>query len=197
MKNDELAMSQTIRAFIAFELPAAVISLLDNLQQGLKSLRLNARWVRPQNIHLTLKFLGNIDPGDIGIIGGAMADAVGDCAPLTLSVGGLGFFPGIKRPRVVWVGLGGEITALQNLQRNLDDRLAGVGFAKEKKSFTGHLTLGRFKGASNRETIRQIMSDYSDVAGADFTANRIILFKSDLQPSGAVYTRLKQAELTE
>ena len=190
-------MSQTIRSFIAFELPAAVLSLLDNLQQELKSLQLKVRWVRPENIHLTLKFLGDIDPGDIANVGEAMAAAVGEWAPLKLSVGGIGFFPGVKRPRVIWVGLGGEIQALQNLQRNLDQRLADLGFAKEKKSFKGHLTLGRFKGASNRETIRQIMSDYSDAGREEFTANRIILFKSDLKPSGAIYTRLKQVELRE
>ena len=188
-------MSQTIRSFIAFELPAGVISLLDNVQQELKSLRLKARWVRPQNIHLTLKFLGNIKPADIEDIGGAMADAVRDCAPFTLTVGGIGFFPGIKRPRVIWVGLGGAKPTLLNLQRNLEDRLATVGFPKEKRSFKAHLTLGRIRQAVNPNTVGQAMQDYSDLGNLQFTADRIILFKSDLKPSGAVYSQLKQADL--
>ncbi len=188
-------MSQTIRSFIAFELPAGVISLLDYVQQELKSLRLKARWVRPRNIHLTLKFLGNIKPADIEDIGVAMADAVRDCAPFTLTVGGIGFFPGIKRPRVIWVGLGGAKPTLLNLQRNLEDRLATVGFPKEKRSFKAHLTLGRIRQAVNPNTVGQAMQDYSDLGNLQFTADRIILFKSDLKPSGAVYSQLKQADL--
>ena len=132
-------MSQTIRSFIAIELPESVKSLLDNLQQELKNLRLKAGWVRPQNIHLTLKFLGNINPADIENIGGAMADAAAECTPFTLTVGGIGFFPGVKRPRILWVGLGGATAVLLELQRNLEDRLATVGFAKAV-SYT-HLTL--------------------------------------------------------
>ncbi len=188
-------MSQTIRSFIAVELPAAVISLLDNLQQELQALGLKARWVRPQNIHLTLKFLGNIDPAAIEDIGEAMAEAAGDCAPFALTVGGIGFFPGIKRPRVIWVGLGGATTVLLNLQRNLANRLAAVGFAKEKRSFKAHLTLGRIRRAVHPNILGQALEDYSDLENLNFSADRIILFKSDLKPSGAVYTHLKQAEL--
>jgi 2'-5' RNA ligase len=188
-------MAQTIRSFIAFELPAAVISLLDNIQQELKALRLKARWVRPQNIHLTLKFLGNIDPADIDVIGRAMVDAAGSCAPFTLTVGGIGFFPGIKRPRVIWVGLGGAKAELLDLQRRLEDRLATAGFPKEKRSFNAHLTLGRIRQAVNPTTLGQAIQDYSDLGNLKFSADRIILFKSDLKPSGAVYSHLKQAVL--
>ncbi len=188
-------MSQTIRSFIAFELPEAVIALLGKVQQELKSLRLKVRWVRPENIHLTLKFLGNINPGDIENIGGAMSDAAGDCAPFTLTVGGIGFFPGIKRPRIIWVGLGGEIQELLNLQRNLADRLATVGFPKEKRSFKAHLTLGRIRQAVNPSKIGQAIQEYSDSGNQKFTADRVILFKSDLKPSGAEYLQLKQAGL--
>ncbi len=188
-------MSQTIRSFIAFELPEAVISLLGKVQQELKSLRLKVRWVRPENIHLTLKFLGNINPGDIENIGGAMSDAARDCAPFTLTVGGIGFFPGIKRPRIIWVGLGGEIQVLLNLQRNLEDRLATVGFPKEKRSFKAHLTLGRIRQAVNPSKIGQAIQEYSDSGNQKFTADRVILFKSDLKPSGAEYLQLKQVGL--
>ena len=195
MKIEYLMMSQTVRSFIAIELPAAVISLLDNVQQELKVLRLKARWVRPQNIHLTLKFLGNIVSGEIEKIGRAMVDAAGDSAPFTLTIGGIGFFPDIKRPRVIWVGLDGAKPALFKLQRNLADRLAIAGFPKEKRSFKAHLTLGRIRQAVNPNIVDQAIQGYSDLGDLKFTANRIILFKSDLKPTGAVYSHLKQVDL--
>ncbi|MCP4624557.1 MAG: RNA 2',3'-cyclic phosphodiesterase [bacterium] len=188
-------MSQTIRAFIAIELPDSIKSLIGRVQQELKSLGLKARWVRAENIHLTLKFLGDIDAGDIDNIGRAMADTAADRAPLALRIGGIGFFPGIKRPRVVWVGLGGEIPNLLNLQRNLEDRLATVGFAKEKRSFKAHLTLGRIRQAANPDTARRIIKEYIELGDHQFTADRITLIQSVLKPSGAVYSPLKETEL--
>jgi 2'-5' RNA ligase len=188
-------MSKRIRAFIAIELPDSIKSMIGRVQQELKSLRLKAKWVRAENIHLTLKFLGDIDAGDIDNIGGAMADAAADSAPLALKIGGIGFFPDIKRPRVVWVGLGGEIPNLLNLQRNLEDRLATVGFAKEKRSFKAHLTLGRIRQAANPDTVRRIIKEYIELGDHQFIADRITLIKSVLKPSGAVYSPLKQTEL--
>ena len=188
-------MPPTIRTFIALELPPSVISLLEKVQEDLKSMRLRAKWVRPENIHLTLKFLGNINPGDIDKIGGAMMDAVDDFAAINLVAGGVGVFPGIKRPRVIWVGLGGQIQLLFAMQRVLEDNLAGLGFKKEKRPFKGHLTLGRFRQTANPNTIRQIMREYANLYSEEFTARRIILFKSDLKPTGAVYSQLQQAVL--
>ena len=188
-------MPQSIRTFIALELPPAVISLLHKVQQDLKRMKIRARWVRPENIHLTLKFLGDINPGDIDKIGAAMAGAAIEFPPVTLTVRGIGVFPGIKRPRVIWVGLGGAKPTLLNLQRNLEDRLATVGFPKEKRSFNAHLTLGRIRQAVNPNILGQAIQDYSDLGNLKFCADRIILFKSDLKPSGAVYSHLKQAEL--
>ena len=188
-------MSQKIRAFIAIELPDSIKSLLDQVQQELKSLRLKARWVRAANIHLTLKFLGDIDAGDIDKIGREMAGTAAASAPLALKIGGIGFFPGIKRPRVVWIGLGGEIPNLLNLQRDLEDRLAAVGFAKEKRSFKAHLTLGRIRQAANPDTVRRILKEYIKLGDHQFIADRITLFKSVLKPTGAGYSPLQQTEL--
>lgn len=188
-------MSQTIRSFVAIELPQAVVSLLAKVQQDLKSLRLKAGWVQPQNIHLTLKFLGNIKTDDIEKIGGAMKTAAQDFEPFTLTAGGIGFFPGIKRPRVIWVGVGGQTSQLFALQANLEDRLAAVDFPKEKRSFKGHLTLGRFRDGPAPDAIRRVLEEYADFGKEEFTIHRIVLFKSDLKPSGAVYSQLLQADL--
>lgn len=183
-------MPPTIRTFIALELPPSVISLLEKVQEDLKSMGLPAKWVRPENIHLTLKFIGNINPGDIDKIGGAMMDAVDDFAAITLVAGGVGVFPGIKRPRVIWVGLGGQVQLLFAMQRVLEDNLAALGFKEEKRPFKGHLTLGRFRQTVNPNTIRQIMREHANLYSEEFTARRIILFKSDLKPTGAVYSQL-------
>jgi RNA 2',3'-cyclic 3'-phosphodiesterase len=190
-------MPPNIRTFIALELPPAVISLLAKVQEDLKSTRLRAKWVRPENIHLTLKFLGNINPTDIDKISGAMMDAVDDFGAINLVAGGVGVFPGLKRPRVIWIGLGGQIQVLFAMQRVLEDNLAALGFKKEKRSFKGHLTLGRFRQNANPNTIRQIMREYAHLNSEEFTAKRIILFKSDLKPTGAVYTQLRQAVLND
>jgi 2'-5' RNA ligase len=187
-------MSQTLRTFIALELPTAVHHLLEKLQRELKSVRLRARWVRSENIHLTLKFLGNINPGDINQIGVVISEAAEKSAPLRLSVQGIGFFPGIKRPRVVWVGLGGQVQQLIELQLTLANKLEPFGFPKDKRPFKGHLTLGRIKEAVSPKTIRRIIQEYADFGTQEFTAGQIILYKSDLRPSGAVYTPLQRVD---
>ena len=188
-------MPSIIRTFIALELPPAVISLLAKVQENLKSMKFRAKWVRPENIHLTLKFLGNINPGDIDKIGGAMMAAVDDFAALTLVARGIGVFPGIKRPRVIWVGLGGQIQLLFAMQRVLEDNLAALGFKKEKRQFKGHLTLGRFRQSVNPNTIRRVLQEFGNLASEEFTARRVIFYKSDLKPTGAVYSQLRQAVL--
>jgi 2'-5' RNA ligase len=172
-----------------------IISLLQKVQQELKLLKLRARWVRPENIHLTLKFLGDLDPDDIDKIGAAMTGAAIEFSPITMSVRGIGVFPGIKRPRVIWLGLGGDIRSLLALQGRLEEKLAGVGFPKDKRSFKAHLTLGRIKQSANPAVIRQMISEYASLSSDEFTCNQVILFKSDLKPLGAVHSKLKQANL--
>jgi 2'-5' RNA ligase len=188
-------MSATIRTFIALELPPSLISLLAKVQENLQSMGLRAKWVRPENIHLTLKFLGNINPADIDNIGGAMVDAVGEIETFNLVAGGIGVFPGINRPRVIWVGLKGQIQLLFAMQRLLEDNLAALGYKKEKRPFKGHLTLGRFKQSVNPNTIRRVLQEFGNLAIEEFTARRVIFYKSDLKPTGAVYSQLQQTVL--
>lgn len=188
-------MQQTIRTFIALELPPPVRLLLHKAQQELKRFKIRARWVRPENIHLTLKFLGDINPDHIDKIGAAMAGAAIEFPPVTLTVRGIGVFPGIKRPRVIWMGLGGDIRSLLALQSRLEQELAEAEFPKDKRSFKAHLTLGRLKQSVNPAVIRQMISEYATLSSDEFVCNQVILFKSDLKPSGAVYSKLKQTNL--
>jgi 2'-5' RNA ligase len=188
-------MQQSIRTFIALELPPAVTLLLHKVQQELKRLKIRARWVRPENIHLTLKFLGDINPDHIDKIGAAMAGAAIEFPPVTLTVREIGVFPGIKRPRVIWMGLGGDIRSLLALQGRLEQELAEAEFPKDKRSFKAHLTLGRIKQSVNPAVISQMISEYATLSSDEFVCNQVILYKSDLKPSGAVYSKLKQTNL--
>ena len=185
-------MQQTIRTFIALELPREVKGLLQEIQQELKRLKIRARWVRPENIHLTLKFLGDVNPDAVDGIGDAMIRAADGIPSLVLSVKGIGVFPGAKRPRVIWVGLEGDTRSLFALQDHMEEKLAEVGFPKDKRSFKAHLTLGRIKQAVNPAVIHQMMNQYAGLSSEGFTCRQVILFKSDLKPSGAVYSKLKQ-----
>ena len=188
-------MQQSIRTFIALELPPTVRSALRTVQQDLKQLKLRARWVRPESIHLTLKFLGDISPGEVDPISAAMTAAANGFSPVTLAVKGIGVFPTLKRPRVIWVGLGGDVQSLLALQHRLEEELAEIGVARDKRSFKAHLTLGRIKEPPGPDLIRQMMTEHATMSSDEFTGDQVILFKSDLKPSGAVYTRLKQTRL--
>lgn len=188
-------MSATLRTFVAFELPEPVVAFMAGIQQRLKSRGLRVRWVRPQNIHLTLKFFGNIDPAEVEKISSAMAAAAGSTTPLALSAKGVGVFPGIQRARVIWVGLAGQTAQLAALQKTLDDRLQQVGFAADSRTFQGHLTLGRFKARTHPRRLVEVLQEFTGIVSEPFTADALCLFKSDLQPAGAVYSKLKSVSL--
>jgi 2'-5' RNA ligase len=190
-------MSETIRSFIALELPDDILSALGRVQEHLKSYGFRTKWVRPANIHITLKFLGDIDAGTIEAIASAMVSAAEGCAPISLAAKAIGVFPNIKRPRVLWAGLTGQVDVLIDLQRKLDDCLGHIGFAKERRSFKGHLTLGRFKARVNSTEIMRALGEFKDFETPSFMARELILFKSELRPSGAVYSKLEGISLEQ
>jgi len=136
-------MSKTIRTFIAIEIPGTIISKIRELQDGIRAYGFKIRWVRTENIHLTLKFLGDVEEIKINEIANAVAETVKGHSPITLQAKGIGVFPGIKRPRVLWVGLAGQLEALVRLQQTLDENLMALGFSREERTFKGHLTMGR------------------------------------------------------
>lgn len=188
-------MSETFRAFIAIDLPESVRSSLGEAQEVLKLKSFRVKWVRPPSIHLTLKFLGNIDAADVDKIAGAMALATKDWHAVSLAAKGIGVFPDIRRPRVIWVGLSGQLEMLQDLQRSLDNHLAELGFFKENRGFKAHLTLGRVKGKINSESLKAAMSELEGFKSKPFDVKQIILFKSELRQTGAVYTQVREVSL--
>jgi 2'-5' RNA ligase len=183
-------MSETFRAFIAMDLPESVHSFLGEAQEALKLYGFRVKWVRPQNIHLTLKFLGNTATADTDKIVEAMTLAARNCPTVALAAKGVGVFPDVRRPRVIWAGLNGQLEILANLQQTLDDHLADLGFPKETRAFKSHLTLGRVKGKIASARMKAAIDKLKEFESESFEINRVILFKSELRPSGAVYTKV-------
>lgn len=190
-------MSDTIRAFIALKLPDNVLSFIKKIQKDLKQYGFPVRWVKPENIHLTLKFFGNIGESDVEHIKVAVSDC-GDCfSPMSLFAKGIGVFPSIIRPRVIWVGISGEMPLLSNLQNTLEKRLEEFGFKIEERPFQGHLTLGRFKDRANNGKLIEAIRKYQNIDSEVFTAEEIVLFKSNLKPEGPVYAELLNVSLAK
>jgi 2'-5' RNA ligase len=109
---------------------------------------------------------------------------------MSLFAKGVGVFPGIKRPRIVWVGLSGQLESLVDLQRQLEERLEGLGFEKDKRPFKGHLTLGRVKGRLDPKQLGGALKRYGGFTSETFYAENVVLYKSELKPTGAVYTEI-------
>ena len=145
---------EQIRAFIAVELPPAVREAVEGVVRELRSgIGDGVRWVRPEGVHLTLKFLGDIDADSVPAISDGLDRCAASAAPFDLFLEGVGVFPNARRPRVVWIGLGGALEPLLALQHSIDRELEGLGFARERRPFTPHLTLGRVRdGVSLRRS---------------------------------------------
>ena len=188
-------MSKTIRTFIAIKIPGNIISKIRKLQEGIKVYGLKIRWVRSENIHLTLKFLGDVEAVKVGEIAEAISKTVERYTPISLKAKGIGVFPGIKHPRVLWVGITGQLESLVRLQKTLDENLKALGFPGEKRPLNGHLTMGRIRAKIDVKKFGDALMAFSSFESETFTAGQIILYKSELKPSGAVYTKLASASL--
>ena len=186
-----------IRTFIAIELPEKIIYTISKVQEEIKSYGLKIRWVRPENIHLTLKFLGDIQEADTEKVARAVSESVTGYHPISIAVKGIGVFPGIKRPRVIWLGISKQLDLLTGLQKTLDEKLEAIGFPKEKRPFRGHLTMGRLKDKIDPKRLNDVLKEFNKFESGYFIADRIILYKSELKPKGAVYTKLVNQLLIE
>jgi 2'-5' RNA ligase len=190
-------MTDMIRAFIAITLPDSLIGLVSEIQRKLKANGMRISWVSPENVHLTLKFLGDIEPTDIDPIVGIMAECAQGMMPMTLAAGGIGVFPDIRRPRVVWLGITGDLQLLIALQKHMDIRLAELGngrFKPEDRPFKGHLTLGRIKSRLDHDILVNALKTVGQATSPVFTADAVHLIQSRLTPSGAIYTPLRTVQ---
>ena len=185
---------EQIRSFIAIELPREVKSALTRLQDKLKAAgSAPVRWVDPANIHLTLKFLGDIDTGITGRITSALEEAARGTRPFNIEVSGLGVFPNIRRVQVVWVGLTGELEKLGQLQKRIEASLIPLGFPAEARAFTPHLTIARvrdYAGSDERQRLGQLIERTGFNAQYPIKVDAIQLMRSQLTREGPIYSRI-------
>ncbi|NIQ02969.1 MAG: RNA 2',3'-cyclic phosphodiesterase [Nitrospinaceae bacterium] len=188
-----------IRTFIAIDVPPKVLEAITDVQNRFKSLGLHASWVRPGNIHLTLKFLGDIDPSQVPGIKDSLAPALSRLAPCQLALDGVGVFPDFKRPRVLWLGLRDEQGNLKALHTALEEVLEKLGFPAEHRRFSPHLTLARIKSPKGKKELRRELERLND-QGIDpnpFQADSVKWYKSQLTPKGSIYTVLEHFNLNQ
>lgn len=190
----------TWRTFIAIELSEELRDGLDLLQDRLRAQtpRGSVRWVRPEGIHLTLKFLGDTPVEQVEDVKLALAEAAANVGPFRVAVRGLGCFPNARRPRVVWVGLEEPTGALQRLRDAVETHVAPLGFPTERRKFSPHLTLGRVQRRASSSEVREIgerVAASSTGLVGEMEVRAVSYIKSDLRPSGAVYTTLLETGL--
>ncbi|MBN1466563.1 RNA 2',3'-cyclic phosphodiesterase [candidate division KSB1 bacterium] len=176
-----------IRTFICIALPDAVTDYLAALQDKLKRFG-GVRWVAPENIHLTLKFLGDVAPDKIDAITSSLRTACADIVPFTLSLTGTGAFPNFHRPRVFWVGVEEEGGMLLRLYHRVEEEL-GRQFAEQERPFSPHLTLGRSKFDHGLQEVSAALQQ-EKCPPLNFVARELIAMQSELLPQGALYTPL-------
>jgi 2'-5' RNA ligase len=192
---------EVIRAFIAVNLSPDILERIEQISLDLRK-RMDAvpiRWVPTENIHLTLKFLGNVSTANLEILKDILGKVVSSHHECDISVGGIGVFPKPHNPRVVWVGM--EVTQeLITLQRNIEIETARLGYSREHRPFSAHLTFGRVSrnaAAQDVHVIAEILENYKVGFLGATRVRTVFLYRSDLKPDGAEYTPIYSAALNE
>jgi len=190
---------EQIRSFIAIELPDELKLELIQLEARLKLDKQPwVKWVNPDSIHLTLKFLGNIVVDRTGEITRAIEEAVQGISPFHLEVKELGVFPNLRRVQVAWVGISGDVDKLSQLQKRIETNLTPLGFAPESRAFTPHLTLARLRDQTSldeRQRFGQLIANAKFEAAYTIEVDAISLMRSQLTREGAIYSRISLIEL--
>lgn len=182
---------KSIRTFLALDPPPEVRKEIKIIQGRMREiLRGDVRWTNPDGMHLTLKFFGNVFETDVDRISQVIGKITAQVAALVLDIKTVVAFPNTKRPRVIWLGIKGDVEPLVRLHEEIDRELLTLGFSKEERPFRPHLTLGRVKTPGGIAGLEDITAKGDDYTAGSFTARGLVLFKSDLTPRGAVYTEL-------
>lgn len=193
-------MSETWRLFIALELPPDVSKTIEQTQSDLKRLVPSraARWVRLEGIHLTLKFLGDVPVGQVDDLNSALVEAASRHRTFELSMQGMGCFPDAKRPRVLWLGVTGDMPQLRALQADVEKHISPLGYPPESRRFSPHLTLARADRRASREDLARLgklSEDHDPGHLISWRVDTVSLMRSQLKPSGAVYTQIGHTTL--
>ena len=177
-----------MRLFIAIKIPEDIRAGIASQLKKFRAISPHAKWVRPENLHLTLKFMGETDPAKLVEVQSALA--ICSAQPITIEFRGLGFFPNARRPRVFWLGIQSS-AALVNTVAAIDRAARKLGFPGEERPFTPHLTLARFTESSLAASLQSAITEKAAVSLGAFTATEFHLIESKLKSSGAEYTTLQ------
>jgi len=183
-----------LRAFIAVQLSDELKRQIGSVQEELRrEFAVRIGWTNPNGLHLTLKFLGDIRESQIQPVQEVLQRAAAPAHPFSLEARGVGAFPNPRAPRVIWLGLvggSGELEALRRLQAEIENGTAELGFQKEARAFTPHLTLARIRDRVDQGVLDKILAANQNRVVGGFTAASVGLIRSELRPSGTVYTTL-------
>lgn len=180
-----------IRSFLALDLPEEMREIISRTLEEMRKTHLDIRWVRPDGIHLTIIFLGDVPLESLPRMGDRMGAVCRAFGPFDLALTGPGVFPNNRRPRVLWLGLDGELQRLTAFKEALEERLMPFGIKPEGRNFRPHLTLGRFRGTGSPGSIlEETLARFKDLTSGPCIHRELHLYRSDLRPQGAVYTKL-------
>jgi 2'-5' RNA ligase len=185
---------EKIRTFIAIDIP--VSQKIKEVLSEIKKTGINAKFVEPENIHLTLKFLGDTDQSLINKIIEAIEKSVENISPFEIKFKNIGVFPNLHYIKVVWLGVE-NIEILKQIAENIDEKLNKIGFKKEKREFSAHLTVARVRSAMNKEKLIKLLYKYQEVEFQKLTVNKIIFKKSQLTQKGPIYTNIGEISIGE
>lgn len=187
----DITKDTVVRCFVAVEIPAPIQELLKPVQTDLQShIRKGTSWTKPGNFHLTLKFLGDVRPEKIDVVSEVIQRVADAYSPFSIEFGGIGAFPNLARPRVIWVGVKEGASIVSQFAKTVNLELAHLGFPTDNR-FHPHLTLARLRTPMNLEPLKNILRKYNTINDAAMSVNEITLMQSQLHPSGAVYTPLR------
>lgn len=179
-----------MRCFVAIELPEEIRDRLGELQERMRGDRRGVRWTRPEAIHLTLKFLGEVPDSQVAEVCAVAQRVAERYSAFELEVAGVGCFPPQGAARVVWVGISQPPAELLECQRECEATYAQIGFVPEGRAFSPHLTLGRVNEPAVGYRIRGGLGEFEGFTAGRFMAEELTVFQSELRPSGSVYTPL-------
>lgn len=186
-----------IRSFLAFELPLDIKRIVARVSGEFRESTLNVRWVQADNIHLTVVFMGNIKSEEIKAIGDVSQKVCLKYAPFDILLSGMGSFPNKRNPKIIWLGLSADLERMSHFRNALQKGLKPFGIKEEKRGFRPHLTLGRFRKFNRADSQwDEFILRYKDLESPVRPLNELVLFKSDLKPGGAVYTKLESWPLS-
>jgi 2'-5' RNA ligase len=190
-------MSEEWRTFCAIELPANVRAQLADHAKQLRAVvpEASASWSKPENVHLTLKFFGNVATRNIPTISVAASRVVKEFSPFQIKIGGTGVFPKATRPQVLWIGVEDSSGRLSELQRRLEEEFATAGFDKEDRAYKPHLTIARIRRPDGARRLAESHLQ-TKFALLNIRVNEFVVFRSQLSPKGSIYTAISKHELT-